>query len=116
MIDDLPIKLEEIDPDIECQSFFRTGSEVNLNELANLPRSILGMNGHSIVQNQINNPVGRIEKESPKSWIDELLEYSSNIALQTQVSLGRIKNDFLKNGLKFDADFRNHFLYIANNR
>ncbi|XP_055301705.1 uncharacterized protein LOC129568157 [Sitodiplosis mosellana] len=127
MIDDLEfqIKLEdmEMDPNLECQSFF-SGSEVNLNELTNFHQPLIGMNRRkSVVPNQTNvasvqtnTSVAQIDQENQKGWLDELFEYSSNIARQTQTTLGRIKNDFMKSGLKFDANFRNHFLYLSNNR
>lgn len=49
-------------------------------------------------------------------WQDELMEFSNQLTRQSHVTLSRIANHFRANGMKFDADFRNHFLYIANNR
>lgn len=51
-----------------------------------------------------------------KTWKNELMEFSTRISQQANASLDRINEDFIKTGQKFDAEFRNHFLYIANNR
>lgn len=51
-----------------------------------------------------------------KHWQDELMDFSTQIARQAHFTLSRIANHFRVNGMKFDADFRNHFLYISNNR
>lgn len=107
----------ELDPDIESQLFYRSDSETNLNDAARFNRAMMSMNEQkSAIQNRINNSIAHNGQANTNDWTDELLDYSSNIARQTQDSLGRIKNHFLKNGMKFDTDFRNHFLYIVNNR
>lgn len=49
-------------------------------------------------------------------WQDELMNFSTQITRQAHFTLGRIANYFRANGMKFDADLRNHFLYISNNR
>lgn len=51
-----------------------------------------------------------------KTWKNELIEFSTSISQQANAFLDRIKEDFMKNGQTFDTAFRNHFLYIANNR
>lgn len=115
MTGDLDMKLEEMDPDIE--SFFRNDGEVNLNETISGTQLLVPVNElQPAVQKQTNNTVAIVNQMNTKNWLDEILDYSSNIARQTQSTLDRIKKDFVRNGLKFDADFRSHFLYIANNR
>lgn len=58
------------------------------------------------------------KREGPlvKHWQDELMEFSTQIARQAHFTLARIANYFRANGMKFDTNFRNHFLYISNNR
>lgn len=51
-----------------------------------------------------------------KHWQDELIDFSTQITRQAHFTLSRIANHFRVNGMKFDADFRNHFAYISNNR
>lgn len=96
---DIPLKFEDFEADLMYQTFY-IGSEVNIHENSNLPRSF----------------ITRVRYAEPKNWVDELSEFSSDITQQTHITLDRIKMVFHKNGMKFDADFRNHFLYTANNR
>lgn len=51
-----------------------------------------------------------------KHWQDELMEFSTQITRQAHHTLSQIANYFRANGMKFDTNFRNHFLYISNNR
>lgn len=53
---------------------------------------------------------------SMKYWQDELIDFSAHITRQAHFTLGRIAIHFSGTGMKFDANFRNHFLYIAHNR
>lgn len=55
-------------------------------------------------------------KSQVKHWQEELMEFSTQITRQAHFTLARIANYFYTNGMKFDANFRNHFLYISNNR
>lgn len=51
-----------------------------------------------------------------KHWQDELMEFSTQLTRQAHFTLAKIASHFRSNGTKFDTNFRNHFLYIANNR
>lgn len=51
-----------------------------------------------------------------KYWQDELMEFSVHVTRQVHFTLDRIAYHFRSVGTKFDTNFRNHFLYIANNR
>ena len=51
-----------------------------------------------------------------KHWQDELMDFSTQLTRHAHLTLTRIENYFRANGMKFDTNFRNHFLYIANNR
>lgn len=55
-------------------------------------------------------------KPQVNHWQDELMDFSTQITRQAHFTLARIANYFRTNGMKFDANFRNHFLYISNNR
>lgn len=55
-------------------------------------------------------------KPQVKHWQDELMDFSTQITRQAHFTLARIANYFRTNGMKFDANFRNHFLCISNNR
>lgn len=69
-----------------------------------------------ICGNQMHpSPISSSQPEA-KTWKNELIEFSTSISQQANAFLDRIKEDFMKNGQTFDAAFRNHFLYIANNR
>lgn len=58
----------------------------------------------------------RIGSANVKDWLEEIIDFTSMLTRRMQYTLGRIKIDFMRTGMKFDADFRDHFLYIANNR
>lgn len=58
----------------------------------------------------------KIDATYAKDWLEEINDFTSNLSRQAQATLGRIKIDFLRSGKKFDTDFRDHFLFIANNR
>lgn len=105
------IKLERSDSPIEVDTYFREGSPVNLH--ANIRETLTGM--ESIQSRNVLSST-RTDQSREKSWIDELLDFSSILSRQTQSCLNRIKCNFKRTGMQFDDDFRNHFLYIANNR
>lgn len=109
------IKLERSESPIEVDTYFRQGSPVNLH--ANVRETLTGINREmeSIQSRNVHSSTRR-DQVPENSWIDELLDFSSIVSRQTQSCLNRIKCDFKRSGMKFDADFRNHFLYIANNR
>lgn len=119
MLDDSFIKLEHYVPELddmgEIQSFIRSTTPVNIHEPPNLRTSLISSNaGRTYIQR--NGDLTVASNNQLKSWTEELLEFSSNIARQAHVTLDHIKNDFKKKNLKFDSDLRNHFLYTANNR
>lgn len=121
MMDNLPeieLKTEDLDQDDESEGFVISGNgHAHLNGTTRLPRPLLMSNQQQTNhQNRTRFPVGRVEQTNSKDWLEETIEFSSMLARQTQATLGRIKTDFLQSGMKFDADFRDHFLYIANNR
>lgn len=62
-------------------------------------------------------PIQQSERaQKLKHWQDELLDFSTQITRHAHFTLDRITNYFRMSGMKFDANFRNHFLYTANNR
>lgn len=60
--------------------------------------------------------LSRVGATNAKDWLDEIFDFTSILSRRMQYTLGRIKLDFMKKDLKFDADFRDHFLFIVNNR
>lgn len=118
---DIDIKLEHFDPVLdemgEIQSFIRSNSPVNLNETSNFQTSMISSSsGQTYCQRRDDYAITSTNKTTQKNWMEEVLDFSSNLSRQAQITLGRIMTDFKKNGIKFDSDFRDHFLYIANNR
>lgn len=99
------------------QTFIRSESPVNLNETTNLFRSNGNLNQQKIfIENHHQLPMVQMKVTNGKHWMEEIVDFSNIIARQTQIVLNRIKIDFMRSGMKFNSDFRNHFLYIANNR
>lgn len=88
----------------------------NLNKSIEIKR--ISKNGASGRHSNLSEPRSLSELKSlpTKTWTDELLSFSTSIARQANACLERIKNNFSSSDLQFDANFRNHFLYMANNR
>lgn len=61
-------------------------------------------------------PINSERLPKTNHWQDELMAFSTQITRDAQNTLMRIANHFRVNGMKFDTNFRNHFLYITNNR
>lgn len=115
--------LEHFDVDIDdFGTIFRQGSPVNLignvQDMTTLTTNTSDFRSHESTQMPVRNVLTSTRRDVMpiKSWLDELLDFSSKVTRQAQQSLNHIQMDFRRNGMKFDSDFRNHFLYIANNR
>lgn len=121
--DVLKIELDDDDDDFPNalntlnQTFIRSESPVNLNGTTNLFRSnINAIKQPAFIGTHNQLPMVQIEPPCAKHWMEEIVDFSKIVAQQTQIVLNRIKIDFLRSGMKFDSDFRDHFLLIANNR
>lgn len=68
------------------------------------------------MSNNLSNMNSKNDVPLAKDWLEEVIDFTSNLSRQMQATLGRIKVDFLRRGMQFDADFRDHFLFIVNNR
>lgn len=106
----------------DCDDFVRTDTPKQYNGPKNCHKPNVDRKSVSL---KMENEQKSLEKhsglviarvEGAKGWLEEMIDFSATLARQTQSTLGHIKSDFLQSGMKFDADFRDHFLYIANNR
>lgn len=113
---DVQVTLRKLDSQVaNYQTFIARGGPVDLH--SNGRRLIVQHqepSGSSSSQN--GQAIARSNGSAARDWINEMLDFSSILSRQTQATLKRITNHFKQNGSKFNADFRNHFLYVANNR
>lgn len=65
-------------------------------------------------QNQASNQ--QVNVQQPKTWHNEMLDFSSELARKAQDTLIKIKSEFQRNGMTFDNDFRNLFINTCKNR
>lgn len=111
------VSIDLVDDDNE---FDTSAIPTQYNGMANFHKPTTIVNSKSTIlntedkQNHSGLVIARVE--GGKGWLEEMIEFSSTIARQTQTTLERIKTDFRHSGMKFDTNFRDHFLYIANNR
>lgn len=113
---DVKIRINRLDSQMEnYQTFEARGEPVDLHsggrELVISNRKLSGLQS-----SQNGQSVARPNHTPARDWSDEMLSFSATLSRQSQFTLHRIKNHFKQTGTKFDADFRNHFLYVANNR
>lgn len=51
-----------------------------------------------------------------KHWTEEFMNFSTHVVRLANITLNRVKEDFVQSGMQFDSEVRNHFLYVANSR
>lgn len=118
LFNDLEIKLEPIDfEELGLEKLITTEAPTNHNTALNM-QSVLSISQQRLEQENCHNLTifDYSTNERTKAWMDDMLEFTSNLARQIQDVLELIKSDFVKKNMKFNTDFRNHFLYCINNR
>lgn len=112
----LKIEIDD-DDDFLNHTFTHDDSPVEDNEEDNIHLPAINLSNVQVpVENNSSLPMVRIADGNVKDWLEEMIEFSNAITRQMSDTLNRIHLDFMRSGMKFDNDFRDHFFYIVNNR